>query len=206
MKRRSLILGLGVAAGGGAVGTGAFTSIEADRDVAVEVADDSDAFLQLQGATDNDGDELPNAQYARERNGILELDFTGDNDDIADGGEGFNARADTGISQVFEVRNQGTQEVEVALRTSEEDDTETNGTVIAPDINTPGDQNILLAITAHDPPGDEPLDPVPLGVGDKQQFSVTAVVRSDPTIEDPEDLPDPIVTSEITIQAEVAEQ
>ena len=201
------MIGLGATAAGGAViGSSAFTSVAADRDVAVSVAGDSDAFLQIQGAT-NDGDELPNAQYAvGADDGTIGLDFTGDNDDIAGGGEGFNPRADTGISQVFEVRNQGTQEVEVALRTSEEDDTDTNGTVIAPDIDTPGDQNILLAITAHDPPGDDPLDPVPLGVGEKQQFSVTAVVRSDPTIEDPEDLPDPIVTSEITIQAEVAEQ
>ena len=199
MKRRTLILGLGTTAavGSAAVGTGAFTSVEADRDVAVSVAGDSDAFLQIQGAT-NDGDELPNAQYARERNGILELDFTGDNNEIEGGGEGFNPRAETGVSRVFEVRNQGTQEVDVALRTSEQDDTGTNGVVLVPsDVDAPGSQNLLLTITAHG----VGLDPVALEPGDKQQFSVTATVREGVT-DDPDDVID---TDEITIQAEATE-
>jgi len=199
MKRRTVILGLGTTAavGSSAIGTGAFSSVEAARDVAVNVADDSDAFLQIQGAT-NDGDELPNAQYARERNGILELDFTGDNEEIAGEGEGFNPRADTGISQVFEVRNQGTQQVEVALRTSEQDDTDTNGVVLVPsDVDAPGDQNLLLTITAHG----VGLDPVVLDPGEKQQFSVTATVRESVT-----DEPDEAIdTDEITIQAEATE-
>ena len=43
MKRRTILLGLGTAiAGGGAVlGTGAFTTVEADRSVSVNVAEDS---------------------------------------------------------------------------------------------------------------------------------------------------------------------
>ena len=200
MKRRTLMIGLGATAAGGSalVGSGAFTSVQADRDVEIDVADDSDAFLQLQPAEDDDGDELPNGQYARERNGILELDFTGDNEEIAGGGEGFNARANTGVSRVFEVRNQGTQGVEVALRTSEQDDTDTNGVVLVPsDVDAPGEQNLLLTITAHG----VGLDPVALDPGEKQQFSVTATVREGVT-DDPADVID---TDEITIQAEATE-
>lgn len=198
MKRRTLILGAGVAAAGSAVGTGAFTSVTAGRDVAVDVADDSDAFLQLQGATDNDGAELPNGQYVRETGGTLEIDFTGDNSDIAGSGEGFNPRANTGISRVFEVRNQGTQEVELTLRTSEQDDTDTNGVCLVPsDIDAPGEQNLLLTITGHG----ADLDPVALEAGEKQQFSVTATVQEDVT----SDPPDVIDTDEITIQAEATE-
>lgn len=49
MKRRTLILGLGTTAavGSAAVGTGAFTSVEADRTISVDTAQDSDAFLKL---------------------------------------------------------------------------------------------------------------------------------------------------------------
>ena len=200
MKRRTLMIGLGATAAGGSalVGSGAFTSVQADRDVEIDVADDSDAFLQLQPAEDGDGDELPNGQYADSSGGTLELNFTGDNDRIDGGGEGFNARANTGVSRVFEVRNQGTQEVEVALRTSEQDDTNTNGVVLVPgDIEAPGDQNLLLTITAHD----AGLDPVALDPGEKQQFSVTATVR-DSVTDDPDDVID---TDEITIQAEATE-
>ena len=188
-----MIIGLGTAAGGLALGTSAFTSVEADRDVAVEVADDSDAFLALEPAEDS-----PNAQYAQETNGTLELNFTGDNDGIDGGGEGFNARADTGISRVFEIRNQGTQEVEVTLRSSEEDDTDTNGVVLVPeDVEGPGGRNVMLIITAHDP--DEGLDPVELGPGEKQQFSVSASVRDDISTA-PE-----INTDEIIVEAEATE-
>jgi hypothetical protein len=49
MKRRKFVLGLGTIAAGSAsiVGSGAFTSVEADRTIAVDTAQDSDAFLEL---------------------------------------------------------------------------------------------------------------------------------------------------------------
>ena len=49
MRRRQFILGLGTIAAGSAaaVGSGAFTSVEADRTISAEVAQDSDAFLEL---------------------------------------------------------------------------------------------------------------------------------------------------------------
>lgn len=204
MKRRTVLLGIGAATAGSATlfGTGAFTSVSANRDVAVDVADDSDAFLQIQPATDGSGNELPNAQYAQETNGTVELNFTDGNNSISGGGGGFNADAETGVSEVFEVRNQGTQEVEVALQTSKQDDTSTNGTVIAPSsVSVPGDRGILLVITAHNPPSTNPLDPVPLAPGERQQFSVTASVRDSI----PSNPPGVLDTDEITIQAEATQ-
>ena len=49
MNRRTFVLGLGTVAAGSAaaVGSGAFTSVEADRTISAEVAQDSDAFLEL---------------------------------------------------------------------------------------------------------------------------------------------------------------
>lgn len=107
MKRRNVLAMLGAIGGGGAVasGTGAFTSVEADRDVAVAVSGDADAFLALKGIG-------PNSEYVTTTNGQLGLDLTGSNPTGA-GGQGVNADAITVIADVIEVRNQGTQEVEV---------------------------------------------------------------------------------------------
>ena len=56
MDRRKFVLGVGALAAGGAaaVGSGAFTSVEADRDVSVSVADDADALLALRDETDGE--------------------------------------------------------------------------------------------------------------------------------------------------------
>ncbi len=47
MDRRKFVLSVGALAGGGslALGTGAFSSVEAERDVGVTVADDASAYL-----------------------------------------------------------------------------------------------------------------------------------------------------------------
>jgi len=107
MKRRNVLAALGMMSGGAAIasGTGAFTSVAADRDVAVEVAGDADAYLALTGIG-------PNDEYVTTTNGELGLDLTGSNPTGA-GGQGVNADAITVIEDVIEVRNQGTQEVEV---------------------------------------------------------------------------------------------
>lgn len=56
MKRRQLIMTLGTVAGGSAVlGTGAFSSVSAERHVSVNVADDDDAYLAID----------PNSQFVR---------------------------------------------------------------------------------------------------------------------------------------------
>lgn len=113
MKRRTAILGLGglVASGGLAAGTGAFTSVEADRNMSVEVVDDTDAYLSPEPLNE-DGEPAtsgpqPNAQeqpYARvdEDTGRLTLIF-----------DSLNPDAETIVRKVFQVSNEGTQEVGV---------------------------------------------------------------------------------------------
>jgi hypothetical protein len=93
-----------LAAGGAAtIGTGAFTSVEADRTVSVNVANDSEAFLAL---TPSDGS---NAAYADENNGTLQININ----DAASGvnGTGLNDNALTIIRDIFQIENQGTQDV-----------------------------------------------------------------------------------------------
>jgi hypothetical protein len=114
MKRRNVLAALGVAGSGAAfvTGSGAFTSVEAQRDATVEVADDANAYLSI---TDTGN---ANAEYVTEDNGSSNsefgLDFTSSNSP-GGGGVGVNANAVTVFEDLFEVRNQGTQRVEVEV-------------------------------------------------------------------------------------------
>ncbi|WP_217630191.1 LamG-like jellyroll fold domain-containing protein [Halorientalis regularis] len=105
MKRRNILMGLGGLAGvGGVVGTGAFTSVSADRTVSVAVADDDQAFLQLQPSNTIYGDKFA----SQNSNGLLELDF-GSNGR----GDGLGTDSVYEFDDVFTVTNQGTQPVYV---------------------------------------------------------------------------------------------
>lgn len=110
MKRRNLLIAMGALSSGAAVvtGTGAFTSVQADRDVTVSVADDANAYL----AVDDTGNA--NSSYVTEDSGEFGLDLTGSNGTNA-GGTGVNSNAVTVFENLFEVQNQGTQEVEVEV-------------------------------------------------------------------------------------------
>lgn len=106
MKRRKVIFGLGTTAVSGAavLGSGAFSSVEANRSVTVEVADDTEAFLAL----------IPTSEYAIERNGLFTLDLSSSNPTDA-GGTGVNANAETIIKDAFKIENRGTQTVEITF-------------------------------------------------------------------------------------------
>ncbi|TKX45439.1 LamG domain-containing protein [Halorubrum sp. SD690R] len=106
MKRRRLILGLGGLAslGGSLVGTGAFTSVSAERDIAVETADDANAFLAMVPIDSPNGDA-----FATTQDGLILLEFT--NTDA--GGSGLGTDSVYDFDDVFRVTNQGTQPVYV---------------------------------------------------------------------------------------------
>lgn len=112
MNRRTAILGLGglVAGGGAAMGTGAFTSVEAERDVDVTLTGDLESYLALQPVQDGNVDDpddrelesrTPEAQSdpfaaVDESTGRLTLNVTA-----------LNADAVTVIPNLFEIRHQG---------------------------------------------------------------------------------------------------
>ena len=124
MDRRKFVAGLGALAGGGAIatGTGAFSSVEAERDIAVSVADDSSALLGIQ-PTDE-----PNGEYADLSDGdTLAINLTDSNDNVTGGGEGINTNATTSIADLFEVQNQGSQTVDLAVSPLVFTDTEGGG-------------------------------------------------------------------------------
>ena len=107
MERRKFLIGVGGTAIGGSalIGSGAFTSVEAQRDVTIEVAGDADAYLQL---SPSDGIHGKNyADYGED--GTLYVDVA----DSGNGGEGLNRNANTIMRDVFEICNHGKQEVYV---------------------------------------------------------------------------------------------
>ena len=104
-NRRNVLIGLGglVAGGGALIGTGAFDTVEAERDVTVETAGDADAFLgltQADGASDDLVDEPDDDTIA--------IDLSGDGTD----GDGLNLNARTRFNNLVTITNQGTQDVD----------------------------------------------------------------------------------------------
>jgi len=129
MKRRQLLLGSGATLGGASIlGTGAFTSVSANRSMDVSVAADSNAFLALEA-----GDS---GLVTGTDDGMLEINLDG-SAEAADG-SGVNMDARTAIGSVadgtydrpadieenhaFEIRNQGSQTYETLSLTYELED------------------------------------------------------------------------------------
>jgi hypothetical protein len=102
MQRRKFIAGMGslAAAGAAGIGTGAFTSVTAERGVNVNVASDANAYLGLDQISGE-----PNSQdYTSINDGELKLFDTGTVD-----GSGFNLDAVTLVDNLFKIKNQSNQ-------------------------------------------------------------------------------------------------
>jgi hypothetical protein len=115
MQRRNFLIGAaGTAIGGSAlVGSGAFTSVQADRSVSVEVAGDAKAFLAIEPEQEGTS-TTPNAdEYVDASGDTVSLDITGDDDSSTDIGSGLNDEATTVIDDILRITNQGTQGVYV---------------------------------------------------------------------------------------------
>lgn len=96
-----------VAAGiGAAVGTGAFSSTEVDRDVTVDVANDAAGYLALSATED------PNGAFASGSDtGEISISFA----ESDNGNTGVNRDSTTVFENVFQIENQGTQTVQLTL-------------------------------------------------------------------------------------------
>lgn len=115
-SRRRVLFGVSSLVSGASVilGTGAFTSVQAERGVSVETTGDASAFLSL------DATNATNGAYASETgdDGQLQIDIGDLSDSSRDqtveaGGSGVNKNAVTIIRDIFVVRNQGTQTVKI---------------------------------------------------------------------------------------------
>lgn len=110
MRRRKLLSVLGTLTAGSAVavGSGAFSSVQAQRDLDVNLAGDANAYLRI---APSDG---PNGAYATgAEDGTLALNFTDNNENVS--GSGLNRNAVTYFDEVFVIENQGTQPVDLTV-------------------------------------------------------------------------------------------
>ena len=112
LTRRNALIGLGtVAAGAGVIGgSGAFTSVEADRSMSVETTGDDSAALGLipAGSNDGDGTPTPNASdYVDDGGDTIEIDLSATDN----GASGLNQNAKTILENLVTVVNNGTQTV-----------------------------------------------------------------------------------------------
>ena len=176
MKRRTFILGLGTAAGGLAVGTGAFTSVTAERDVEVSVVEDDGAFLSINPLATADN---PNGEYAKvdDTTGEFYLQLTG----TEAGGSGLSPEAVTDAADVFEVKNQGTQDVDLTVTPTNAPgaDNDVSGSILYLDggdlAGSSGNQKVLLGVFPKDEVATEPIS---LSPGDSVTYGLVAVVGS----------------------------
>ena len=107
-RRRYLLLVGGAISGAGALlGTGAFSSVSAERTVAVTTVGDASAFLALR-PTDRDPAtaDVENAYVTTDSTNTLQLAIGG-----GDGSRGLNRRAHTTVRRLITVENNGTQPV-----------------------------------------------------------------------------------------------
>jgi len=133
MKRRTLLGSAAMTFGGASVlGTGAFTSVKAERSVSVDVVGDADAFLGLRpcphddtveieqneddegdGGEDDSAVAFPPSHAVVEQNGRIRIDLTGHNNKLAN--EGITENSVWRFPNALEITNQGTQPVCVDL-------------------------------------------------------------------------------------------
>jgi len=97
MERRKFVVGMGSLAAGGAaaMGSGAFTSVRADRALNASTAGDASAYLAIHSGL---------SPHAEQTGNTVEIQFDGSGG-VA--GEGLNDNADTFFSDVLRIENRG---------------------------------------------------------------------------------------------------
>ncbi len=114
LNRRNVLVGLGTMTigGGAAFGSGAFSQVEAERSVTVDVAEDADALIALTA-----GDSA----YVNEVDGQVVIDLG--SEELGDA-DGLNLGAVTTLTEALSVTNNHEEPVELTIDGVESDDIE----------------------------------------------------------------------------------
>jgi hypothetical protein len=209
MKRRNFLIGAGgIAIGGGALlGSGAFSRVESQRQVTVQVANDENAYLGLKPL------DTPNSNNFVELDddGHLTIDIgehsdpVGNGTDVTENPLGVNSDSFTFFDGMFELCNQGKAEADISYELPDSPDgRDYNGNFTAPDPDY--DEQVLTFYyisEGGDDPGNEgdrilvqEGQTVPLPLGECKEIGVRTVTKGvDAT------LPDPLVDGEVVITA-----
>lgn len=124
MKRRKFLLGVGSAAAAGSalIGSGAFSRVEADRSVTIQVAEDPNAYLGMDKCR-IDGSETPNSSFAHlDDLGHLKIVMDPENPtrDETPLGKGVNSDSTSWFHNVFQLCNQGKEDACVWIEDDED--------------------------------------------------------------------------------------
>ncbi|MFY4815766.1 hypothetical protein [Halorubrum distributum] len=124
MDRRKFVVGLGALASGAAaaMGTGAFTSVTANRDAEIDLEDDANAYLALTPGNDNGWAASPTV--GNSANGVLAIEMNGQSQ--TSGGTGVNADALSVFDDVFRIGNQADSGKQVWIEFDEASGSTTN--------------------------------------------------------------------------------
>jgi len=135
------------AGGAAAMGSGAFTSVQAERDITVETVGDASAYVGMAPA------EGPNGQYASTgEDGTVSLDFT--STDVADE-TGLNDEAKVNIEDVLNITNNGTQSAYVTVKIEDSDGNTGRDVASLSEFGISGDDDYDFARAAGSYDGDQ---------------------------------------------------
>ncbi|ELZ17387.1 hypothetical protein [Natrinema limicola] len=104
MQRRKFVIGMGALASGAAagIGSGAFDSVSAQRDITVNTAGDASAYVAIEPETGDNATE-----YVDDSGDTVGIKLT----TTEENGTGLNKNAETIIRDLLKITNQGTQDV-----------------------------------------------------------------------------------------------
>lgn len=124
MQRRKFLLGIGSAATAGSalIGSGAFSRVESQRSVTIQVAEDPNAYLGMDKCRYMGG-KTPNSSYASlDDDGHLRVLMNPKNPTVGDSplGEGVNSDSSTWVHNVFQICNQGKEGACVWIQDNED--------------------------------------------------------------------------------------
>lgn len=170
MERRSFVIGLGALSTGSAaaLGTGAFSSVEAERSVSVSLAEDANAYLALESTSE---------YTTTESDGTLKLDFgqevSGNGTHVGEDSKYFFGSGDP-TKNVFKVRNQGTNEVGLTPRFQ----------ILRFDSNgdpVEEDGQLIIVIQANDARiSDDPENPINVTTGNSVGYFARVITGDNP--------------------------
>ncbi len=156
LNRRNVLLGLGTMTigGGAAFGSGAFSQVEAERSVTVDVAEDSDALIALAA-----GDS---AYVNEDDGGLIVIDLGSEALGDADG---LNLGAVTTLTEALSVTNNHDEAVELTIDGVESDgievrfeDSEDGGGIDGSTLDDGATLDLDIVIDTHGANADSQID------------------------------------------------
>lgn len=207
MDRRKFLIGMGALTAGGAaaIGTGAFSRVESQRMVSIEVAEDPDAYL---GLSPIEGSANSENYVDLDENGHLFIDI-GEHDDFtptefASPGLGVNSDSFTYFDDLFRICNQGKADADVWYLLPDPDEaghSSLEGNWTAP---ADGYDQQVVAFYWVDEEGERHVvneeQPVPLPLGECENIGLLTVTKGIDATED-----DPLISGEVVVVADSPE-